>query len=72
MGAFTPDDHGPMVVIAIWIAFSMMVVLGGLKIYTKWEARNTLAFDDWSMLFAMVNTLVTFHLRSLSGYTGSA
>lgn len=54
MTIVTPDNHGPLVNVAMWMVLGPMILVSGIKVYTKWESVRKLQGDDFLMLFSMV------------------
>jgi hypothetical protein len=54
MATITPDNHGPVLNVAMWIILGPMAITAFLKVYTKYKMIQKLEPDDFFMLFAMV------------------
>lgn len=56
MTIVTPENHGPLVNVAMWIALPPMIMSTGGKIWTKWESIRKVQLDDYLLLFSMVTS----------------
>ncbi|KAA8570775.1 hypothetical protein MFRU_011g01700 [Monilinia fructicola] len=54
MAVVTPDNHGPLLNVAMWIVLAPMVVIALAKVYTKYGTIHKLQIDDYLGLVAML------------------
>jgi len=66
MTIVTPDNHGPLVNVAMWMGLAPMIIVTGVKIYTKWESMGKVQRDDFFMFISMVNLPQNFPNSNLT------
>ncbi|RAL65706.1 hypothetical protein DID88_005374 [Monilinia fructigena] len=57
MAVVTPENHGPLLNVAMWILSVPMVIIALAKVYTKYETIHKLQIDDYLGLVAMLSSV---------------